>query len=191
MDLFQNYQKSLEKSEFSIAKAIIFKTLRDNYTELPYQYLRFFLPTVLKRFIPKSILDSQDQSKNTFLHLTISALNYQNLTDKYCENIEEMVLTLLKFGATPNSQGSSKNTPLHLAIIFQNPRIISHLCNYGADINLTNAWCYSPYDFAFIANSHLCTRVLLEESSARWWFERKLEFGFVFLLVVLSYIFAF
>ena len=191
MDSFQNYQKSLEKSEFSKAKAIIFKTLQDNHAELPYQYLRIFLPNVLRQFIPKSVLDSQDRSKNTFLHLTISALDNKNLTDEYCENIEKIVLTLLKFGATPNSQGFSKNTPLHLATKYQNPRIISHLCNYGADINLTNTWGYSPYDFALMANSHLCTRVLLEESSTRWWFERKLEFGFVFLLVVLSYIFAF
>ena len=103
----KNYQDLLRESKFDMAKAIIFEILKNKYAELPYRYLRFFLPIVLRCFIPKSVLDSQDRFKKTFLHLTLDVIYEKNpyntgLTDEYYENIEEIIHILLILGADPN-----------------------------------------------------------------------------------------
>ncbi len=59
---------------------------------------------------------------------------------------EEIVQTLLRYGANTNSVDKEGNTPLHFAITLQQQEIMHLLLRYGANPHKKNSKQISPYD---------------------------------------------
>jgi len=60
----------------------------------------------------------------------------------------EIIETLLRYGANPNSRNMDYNTPLHKAVTFNNPKIVETLLDNGADPKAQNYYGDTPVDRA-------------------------------------------
>ncbi len=73
----------------------------------------------------------------------------------------ESVRALVSKGANVNCRGPHGETPLHKALLCDDPRICQHLLESGADINILTANGYSPLAFACLQNNFEYVRMLL------------------------------
>ncbi|KAK2169711.1 hypothetical protein LSH36_7g00013 [Paralvinella palmiformis] len=76
-------------------------------------------------------------------------------------DLQDLVLLLLKEGASVNQQNISGNTPLHVAIRARNESILSILIRHGANVNARDRCGLTPLHLAcIIQNTYIVERLL-------------------------------
>ena len=146
-NLLEEYKISLESSNFDLAKIIVLEAFHKNsWCFIPYSVSNGFLPDALTYFLPKNVIDFQDENNPTMLHLTIWIFlesSYEAQSRNYPDFLK-LVRLLLDHGANPNIKNEWGNTPPHFAVRTCSIDMISLLCKSGGDIYIINKADSSP-----------------------------------------------
>lgn len=77
-----------------------------------------------------------------------------------------MMSLLLRMGADVNAKGAWDLTPLHYAVVFDHPDIVSGLLGAGADPNITDANGRTALDHARLENNCVAESTLIAAAAA-------------------------